>query len=116
MSISLSLRFNCLFIHLMKKTGIRLPIAGMITFAATSLVTAQNNDAATDAKIDALIKKLIKKMTLEEKISMLHANGIFTTGNVPRLSIPSLTMDDGPLGVREDLSPNGGWASANFTT
>ena len=73
---------------------------------------AQDNDAATEAKIN----QLIAKMTLEEKITMLHANSIFTTGGVPRLGIPGLTMDDGPLGVREDLSADGGWASANLTT
>lgn len=73
---------------------------------------AQNSNTAIEAKIS----QLIKKMTLEEKISMLHANGIFTTSGVVRLGIPGLSTDDGPLGIREDLSPGGGWASANLTT
>src|SRR6185437_1245641 len=30
--------------------------------------------------------------------------------------IPGLSMDDGPLGVREELSANGGWTPANLTT
>ncbi|HVS93840.1 MAG TPA: glycoside hydrolase family 3 C-terminal domain-containing protein [Mucilaginibacter sp.] len=63
-----------------------------------------------DKKIDAIIKKL----TLEEKINMLHANGIFSTAGVPRLGIPGLMTDDGPLGVREDVKE--GWGSANLTT
>lgn len=88
----------------------------VVTFIALLLYAghafAQNEDAATEARINALIKK----MTLEEKISMLHANGIFTTSGVARLGIPGLSTDDGPLGVREDLSPSGGWASANLTT
>jgi len=64
----------------------------------------------TGAKIDAIIKKL----TLEEKIDMLHANGIFSSAGVERLGIPELMTDDGPLGVREDVKP--GWGSANLTT
>jgi len=73
---------------------------------------AQNNNAATEAKIN----QLIKKMTLEEKIAMLHANSIFTTNGVARLGIPGLSTDDGPLGIREELKPGGGWAPANLTT
>ena len=73
---------------------------------------AQDENTATEAKINQLIKKL----TLEEKISMLHANSIFTTSGVDRLGIPGLSTDDGPLGVREDLSSNGGWESAHLTT
>ena len=45
---------------------------------------------------------------------MLHANGIFSAAGVPRLGIPELMTDDGPLGVREDVKP--GWGSANLTT
>jgi beta-glucosidase len=79
--------------------------------AALSTVNAQTkNDQDTDAKIESIIKKL----TLEEKIAMLHANGIFSAAGVPRLNIPELMTDDGPLGVREDVKP--GWGSANLTT
>src|SRR5438309_11972242 len=96
----------------MKNNLTKLAAFFFIALAYTSTVLAQKEDAATEAKINALIKKL----TLEEKISMLHANGIFTTAGVARLGIPGLSTDDGPLGVREDLSPSGGWASANLTT
>ncbi|GAB2684961.1 glycoside hydrolase family 3 C-terminal domain-containing protein [Mucilaginibacter koreensis] len=64
----------------------------------------------TDQKITSIIKKL----TLQEKIAMLHANGLFTSAGVKRLGIPDLVSDDGPLGVREDVKP--GWGSANLTT
>ena len=97
----------------MKKTFILFLSTIFVLLLTPSFVFAQkNNEAATEAKINALIKK----MTLEEKISMLHANGIFTTAGVSRLGIPGLSTDDGPLGVREDLSSVGGWASANLTT
>ena len=75
-----------------------------------------SNAQTTGNATEATINQLIKKLTLEEKISMLHANGIFTTSGVSPLGIPGLSMDDGPLGIREDLSPTGGWASANLTT
>lgn len=74
-------------------------------------VSAQTKKGqSTEAKIAALIKKL----TLEEKISLLHANGIFSAGGVKRLGIPEMMTDDGPLGVREDVKE--GWGSANLTT
>jgi beta-glucosidase len=80
-------------------------------FAAFTNVNAQpNKSQSTEAKITSLIKKL----TLEEKISLLHANGIFSAGGVKRLGIPEMMTDDGPLGVREDVKE--GWGSANLTT
>lgn len=80
--------------------------------AATNMQaqTKTKTPQALDAKIDAIVKKL----TLEEKISMLHANGIFSTAGVERLGISGLMTDDGPLGVREDVKE--GWGSANLTT
>src|SRR5450432_556935 len=77
---------------------------------AINLNAQTKEDAATEKKIDAIIKQL----TLEEKIAMLHANGIFSAGGVKRLGIPEMMTDDGPLGVREDVKE--GWGSANLTT
>lgn len=59
---------------------------------------AQQGEAALYAKIN----DLIKKMTLEEKVSMIHASSSFTSGGVPRLGIPELTTSDGPHGVRPE--------------
>ena len=68
----------------------------------------------TDQQIEARIQSLMKELTLEEKISMLHANSIFGAGGIERLAIPQIMTDDGPLGVREDVKE--GWGSANLTT
>ncbi len=50
------------------------------------------------------ITDLISKLTLEEKVGMLHGNSKFATEGVKRLGIPELTMTDGPLGIREEIS------------
>ncbi len=82
-----------------------------ILLLATAGANAQSKPAtSTDAKIAAIIKKL----TLEEKIAMVHANGLFSSAGVKRLGIPELVSDDGPLGVREEVKP--GWGSANLLT
>jgi len=52
------------------------------------------------------IQLLIDKMHLEEKIGMLHGDGIFQTKGVKRLGIPPLIMSDGPMGVRQEFPLN----------
>jgi beta-glucosidase len=83
-----------------------------ILFAsAFNCVKAQTQ---SNQSIEAKITSIISKLTLEEKISMLHANGIFSAGGIERLGIPMMMTDDGPLGIREDVKP--GWGSANLKT
>jgi beta-glucosidase len=93
----------------MKSLFTKLLLCSLLTFAALNFAYAQ-----TDKETDAKITSLIKKLTLQEKISMLHANGVFSAGGVARLGIPKLMTDDGPLGVREEVKE--GWGSANLTT
>ena len=81
-----------------------------LTFASIIAYAQKASDKLLETKISATINKL----TLVEKIGLLHANGIFSTAGVDRLSIPGLMTDDGPLGVREDVKE--GWGSANLTT
>ncbi len=64
------------------------------------IIKNKKNNAGTDKKLASQIEKILKKLTLEEKISMIHAAGLFRTGAVERLDIPSLKCSDGPMGVR----------------
>jgi len=96
---------------IMKPKFSRYLLCAIFVVAAFSYVNAQSKKSQS---IDEKIASVIKKLTLEEKISMLHANGIFSAGGVKRLGIPQIMTDDGPLGVREDVKE--GWGSANLTT
>ena len=49
------------------------------------------------------IDELLVQLTLEEKIGMIHGDGIFCTKGVERLGIPALKMSDGPMGVRKEF-------------
>ena len=54
------------------------------------------------------IEKIVKELTLEEKVRMVHANGLFKSGDVERLGIPALKTSDGPCGVRCEFN-NDNW-------
>src|ERR1700733_12527568 len=95
----------------MKPKFSRYLLCAIFIVGAFSYVNAQSKK---NQSIDDKIASVIKKLTLEEKISILHANGIFSAGGIKRLGIPQIMTDDGPLGVREDVKE--GWGSANLTT
>lgn len=52
------------------------------------------------SKLEDKIEILLKQMTLEEKVSMLAGADAWKTVGIDRLGIPSITMQDGPNGVR----------------
>jgi beta-glucosidase len=98
------------------KPAMKIIISGFLLCGVLMLASFNNAQAQTKSNqaTEAKIAGIIKKLTLEEKIAMLHANGIFSSSGVKRLGIPDLMTDDGPLGVREDVKE--GWGSANLTT
>ncbi|MGC9347105.1 MAG: glycoside hydrolase family 3 C-terminal domain-containing protein [Anaerolineae bacterium] len=54
---------------------------------------------STEAR-DARVEGLLNQMTLDEKVSLLSGKNNWQTVPIERLGIPSLTMTDGPHGVR----------------
>ena len=63
-----------------------------------------------NAEIEKKIKDLVSQMTLDEKIGMIHGDGLFRTKGVERLGIPEVTMSDGPMGVRNEFE-NAHWVA-----
>jgi beta-glucosidase len=64
--------------------------------------------------IEARVEDLLSRLSLEEKISLLHADSKFTSAAIPRLGIPRRWLSDGPHGVREDVGPDT-WKPAGRT-
>lgn len=57
---------------------------------------------------------LTEQLTLEEKIGMIHGMALFHTQGVPRLGIPPMKFDDGPMGVRAEV--NNDWSLVNTSS
>lgn len=92
-----------------------LLVAGLLATASLPL-TCQSQPAYLNhsLSVEKRIDDLMARLTLDEKLALVHANGKFRSGGVPRLGIPYLWTADGPQGVREE-SLLDDWASANLT-
>ena len=58
------------------------------------------------------IEELLGEMTLEEKVSLCHANSKFYAGGIERMGIGELAMMDGPHGVRSETERDA-WTCLN---
>lgn len=98
-------------LDLFMKHSKKFLVAASLTLAL--LANADDKPLYLDATqpVEKRVEDLLSRLTLEEKISILHADSKFTTAAIPRLGIPRRWLDDGPHGVREDIGPDT-WASA----
>ena len=87
------------FIDLNYISIVTLVFVLMISTMYAKKITLQDGD-----NVNTKVEKLLSQLTLEEKISMLHANSKFTTAGIERLGIPEWAMSDGPHGVREEIN------------
>ena len=96
----------------------------LVALALASAAASPVGRAAADERaayldptkpVEARIDDLIGRLTLEEKVSLVHANGKFRAGGVERLSVPPLWTADGPHGIREELGIDS-WEPAGWTT
>src|SRR5690554_4765833 len=65
-------------------------------------------------QVEQEVDRLLGELTLEETVSLVHANSKFTIPAVERLGIHEMWMPDGPHGVRYEISRDS-WEPAGRT-
>ena len=85
------------------------------TVSSSSQPLASAKSTRSPAAIEAEVERLLSLMTLEEKGSLVHANGKFSVAAIERLGIHETWLSDGPHGVREEISRHS-WDAAGWTS
>ena len=88
-----------------------------LLFGIAGLLVPVTGGSPWPPSVSAAARALVAQMTQDEKIALLHGDGlpIPYVGNVPalkRLGIPAQALEDGPQGVADAVSLVTAWPSA----
>lgn len=64
-------------------------------------------------QVEDNVEQILDQLSLEEKVSLVHASGKFHVNAIERLGIPELWLSDGPHGVRYQIERDS-WLSAGW--
>ena len=118
----MTLRHSLLRRRIFQSIGFALlALSGFVSCLGQSGVTVSGADEQSTSvvkspreNVQQTVEELLAQLTIEEKVSLCHANSKFTIAGVERLGIAEMCFSDGPHGVREEISRDS-WKPANLT-